>query len=439
MSGAMKSSIKNILDYKKPTFWVSLLIVAILLVLAIPLILNNLQPLNSEGSLQITDSVPMKGLEIYVWKNKDVMGNNDTYYTLRLGTNRIKELSEIYDTKLATNSMDKLNEKLAGFGSATEIFIYQMNTEDFSKAEMQAIADRLKLNNNYSMAIGLWQGASTEIGSNKDGVESMISANIAEIMSSPKSASDPEAYIATHRDAYENILKQGEDALTYLLVEFAKGNNNNLRGQLMMSLAQELLGQRNNVSDPNLAPQQWFEALVILNETRLPDFRYGGTDPVQQLVYAAELEQQDNAYKKEGFVIVAPKIFASYEEENKLRVFVTTFSAIYQLYNKTLSEVGGSVIPAAITFTKDADGNYQLTSYQPASDGSEFAPSIKDFCRLPISGKKITGLAAKMLRHYGDYQDIIQLERLNLQQHLRANQQAGIMLSLPDGATVPLT
>ncbi|MEI7885486.1 MAG: M56 family metallopeptidase [Clostridia bacterium] len=433
----VKSRIKNILNYKKPAFWVSLVILLILLVVAVPLISNNVKPLNGNSYLNTENVVPMKGLEIYVWKNKELTGNNDTYYTLQVGTNRIKELSEIYDTKLATNSLDKLNEMLAGFGSATEVFIYQMNTEDFTKAEMQAIADKIKLTQNtYSIAIGLWQGTTT--GTDSDTIKSIVEANIAEIMSSPKASSNPKDYIDAHQNAYENIVKQGEEALTYLLQQFAAGDNNNLRGQLMMRLAQDLLGTRNNVSDTTLAPQEWFKALVISRETKLPDFQYGGINPIEKLVYATELAQVANP-KQEGFIIVAPKIFASYEEENQLKVFVTTFSTTYRLYGKVLSEVGGSVVPAAITYTKDATGAYVLDSYQPASDGSEFAPSIKEFCRLPVSGKKIAGLADKILQHYGNYEDIIQLERLNLQQHLRANQQVGIMLALPSGETVPLT
>ncbi len=437
----MITKIKDILDYKKPAFWVSLVILLILLVVAIPLISNNVKPLNGNSSLNTENAVPMKGLEIYVWKNEELTGNNDTYYTLQVGTNRIKELSEIYDTKLATNSMDKLNEKLAGFGSATEIFLYQMNTEDFTKAEMQAIADEIKLTNNtYSISIGLWQGTTTTsgTGADSDTIGSIVEANITEIMTSPKESSDPQAYIDAHQNAYENIVKQGEEALNYLLQQFAIGDNNNLRGRLMMRLAQDLLGTRNNVSDTHLAPQEWFKALVISSETKLPDFQYGGINPIEKLVYATELAQYAN-YQQEGFVIVAPKIFASYEEENQLKVFVTTFSTTYRLYGKMLSGVGGSVVPAAITYTKDATGVYVLSSYQPASDGSEFAPSIKEFCRLPVTGKKIAGLADKILQHYGNYDDIIQLERLNLKQHLRANQQAGIMLSLPDGSTIPLT
>ena len=45
---------------------------------------------------------------------------------------------------------------------------------------------------------------------------------------------------------------------------------------------------------------------------------------------------------------------------------------------------------------------------------------------MPVSGKKIKGLADKILDYYMDYSDIIQLERENLIKHLKANNQYGV-------------
>ena len=52
-----------------------------------------------------------------------------------------------------------------------------------------------------------------------------------------------------------------------------------------------------------------------------------------------------------------------------------------------------SVVPAAITYVKNADGTYTLSDYKQAKDGSYFAPSIEDFCTMPVSGNTIVGLA----------------------------------------------
>lgn len=58
------------------------------------------------------------------------------------------------------------------------------------------------------------------------------------------------------------VLKHGgEEALSYMLSQFEQGNANGLRGQLMMGLCKELLGERNNVSDEALSPNGWFSQL----------------------------------------------------------------------------------------------------------------------------------------------------------------------------------
>lgn len=165
-----------------------------------------------------------------------------------------------------------------------------------------------------------------------------------------------------------------------------------------------------------------------------------GNDPIEKLVYTKEATRNRSS-DHGGFTIVAPKIFGSYTEEDKLKISVTTYSITYKLYGNVLSEEGGSVIPAAIVYTKNSDGNYILDEYKQAMDGSEFAKSIRAYCTMPVSGKKINGLANKILNHYGNYDDIIALERKNLIKHLKANHQNNIMLKVKgsDNKLLPLT
>lgn len=40
---------------------------------------------------------------------------------------------------------------------------------------------------------------------------------------------------------------------------------------------------------------------------------------------------------------------------------------------------------------------------------------------MPVSGKTITGLADKIIKHYSDYRDIKDLQRANLLKCLKAN------------------
>lgn len=258
------------------------------------------------------------------------------------------------------------------------------------------------------------------------------------IMSSPGASSNPYDYIKAHPDEYESILKMGEEALNYLLAQFEKGgNNNDLRGQIMMAVCKDLLGARNNVTNEGLLPQDWFSQLRPYQEIQLPNFKGKFSNRIEQLVY-------DTAIKKysrpdEEFTVVAPTIFGSYEEDNKLKVFVTVFSSRYRLYHKTLSEEGGSVIPAAITYTTDADGGYTLDEYLEAMDGAYFSKSIKRFCVMPVSKKEIPGLSDKILVDYRDNTKRSELLRKNLINHLKDNNQKGIILKLRTDEMVPLT
>lgn len=246
-----------------------------------------------------------------------------------------------------------------------------------------------------------------------------IGKSLDTILSSPLESSNAQDYINTHMDEYENILKYGgEDALQYMLSEFKAGKAEGLRGVVMMILCKELLGPRNNVKDLGLSPQQWYAALDILLETKLPHFKYDGDDPIEKLVYSTEVQQRATSEKR-GFIIVAPKIFGSYKEEDMLKVFVTTFTVRYELYGDTLSEAGGSIIPAAITYQKDTDGNFVLKEYVQAGDGSQFSPSIKNFCSMPKSKKNIKGLADQMIREYSNHDELHELLIDNLYKHLK--------------------
>jgi len=284
-------------------------------------------------------------------------------------------------------------------------------------------------------------GDAPKVGSDNNTMEpisEIIERNLSVILSSPKESSNPQDYINAHQDEYETILKYGDEALNYLLLQFENGNNNNLRGHIMMRLFKDILGARNNVTDDSLSPQDWFSQLSVYEETQLPNFSYDGNDPVEKLVYDTEIDK--NIYPHQGgFVVVAPKIHGSYEEVNKLKVFVTTYYANYHLYDKVISMGSAGVVPAAITYVKKPDGTYSLEEYRQAMDGSLFAKSIKEFCTMPVSGKEIKGLADKILDHYGNYEDIKTLQRENIIKHLKENNQTGIKLKSPTGEIIPLT
>lgn len=252
-----------------------------------------------------------------------------------------------------------------------------------------------------------------------ESTERFIEDSLEKILSSPKESSSPEDYINAHNDEYHDILKRGEHALNYLLGQFELGNIEGIRGEIMMSLAKELLGERDNITDNSLTPQDWYQALEIRKEVSIPDFKYEGGAPIEKLVYETEMGRDSGISKMGGFLVIAPVIYGTYEEEDMLKVFLTTYSQAYKLYENTLTETGGSVIPVAITYKKDSNGEYIEEKYEQARDGSNFGPSIRDFSTMPKSNKEIKGLADKILNDYGSSKDMIQLMNSNLYNHLK--------------------
>lgn len=438
--GNVKGRIKNVLNYKKPRFWVVVLSVIIVAAVGTGLIVN--------PKAQRSDQI--KGI---AWEfiNKEIAKYESN------------PEANIVDSKIIRLERIETFDNMADAPIDVYALEYRLLPEDLSKIvmaggmetdengwlkEKSSMGSPLLVvyrNSTSARFIGtLWTVTVKEDGGLESAVkkllnkkseidiEKLVEDNLAIIMSSPKEESDPKVYIQAHEEEYEKIIKfGGDEALQYMLSQFERGNAEGLRGHIMMQLCKELLGVRNNVADDTLTPQEWYEALSIRQEVKLPDFQYDGNDPIEKLVYATEIEMKFQPQR--GFTIVAPKIFGSFEEEGKLKVFVTTFSATYKLYDNVLELESGSVVPSAITFKKDNNGNYVLEKYEQARDGADWLPSIKKFCTMPVSGKTIPGLAEKIIEHYGNDEDIHNLHFENLFKHLKANGIKDAILYNPSG------
>ena len=277
---------------------------------------------------------------------------------------------------------------------------------------------------------------------NSTAVSQRVEDGLRTIMSSPLTSSNPQDYIDAHRDEYENLtLKYPDGVLDYLLSQFEAENADGLRGHIMMLLCKEMLGVQNNVTDESLSPQEWYSQLSIISEIKLPDFipenpddEYGG------LIYSAIV--QHYAKSDDGFMVAAPTVYGIYEEEDKLKIFMTVNYEYYKLYDKTLESTGGAVIPGAIVFRKGNDGwvyeEYLEVGSESLPDGAYFNDSLRKLCVMPVSEKEIQDLAEKMNT---DYTNDIRQELLmdNLIEHLTAYGQTGISFIKPDGSIIDLT
>lgn len=126
-----------------------------------PWLINNYgQGLGGVAFMDFQNPYPERSAELYVWKNKALTGNDNTYFTvLSEHTNEINKNrteSEIYNLAKASDDLNYINLDLNGIPNLTYLAIYQMNTTDFTKQEMADIADQIIINaDNHSISIGL--------------------------------------------------------------------------------------------------------------------------------------------------------------------------------------------------------------------------------------------------------------------------------------------
>lgn len=371
-------------------------------------------------------------VELYVWRNKDITGTDDVYYTILQGTNKTKRDSEIYNLDIATNQLELVNERLSQYQGDFHLSIKHDNS--MTKEEMYKLDESIIFNGNIRTIGVFGEVLDKESSNNKvfavaDKVEDLLQI----IMSSPLYSSAPGDYIKNHQTEYETIIKMGDDALEYMLSLFEKGEYDGLKGHIMMLACIDILGDRNNVEeDTYYSPKEWYSKLSPYQAVSLTPFKISAMDNIERLVYTAALSQySDN--NEDSVTIVAPRIFGSYEIDNELRIFTTVYYSEYKLYGTNLSQNSAGVVPAAIIYTKNDNGSYEFKEYVEARDGAYFKSSIEEFCHPRDD------IAEEIMTHYGDYSDIIMLMQDNLIYYLEENDMKGIGLKKHDGSIIPLT
>jgi len=174
--------------------------------------------------------------------------------------------------------------------------------------------------------------------------------------------------------------------------------------------------------------------------TMLPDFVYSGDDPYLKLVYDIYSFREFN--DQACFFVLSARVFDTYEEADRMNVFATVMFVYYNLYGNILVKDKIAVEPVCITFTKNPDSSYEYYHIKRAQKGNGFQHSVKDFCRMPITGKYLPHIAEQMLSHYNNYGDLLELQRANLVEHLQGLGLKGVSLYLPNAGkplVVPLT
>lgn len=133
---------------------------------------------------------------------------------------------------------------------------------------------------------------------------------------------------------------------------------------------------------------------------RLPAFVYDGKDPVEKMLYDAEVKQ--HPIDKDGyFVIVSSKIIYTSQEQNFLKIFAISDGQGYKIYSdNTVYKDSGWNFPIAVTCQKQPDGKYAMKKYEMPKDGGGYSDSVRAFCKTPVAGTEIKGLSERMMQKF---------------------------------------
>ena len=94
--------------------------------------------------------------------------------------------------------------------------------------------------------------------------DTLISALLQTICSSPAQSSNPGEYIKAHREEYNQLLELGSKTVSYCFVQFAQRNCWDLNGHIMANLCREIIGQTEEVYEDGtyMTGQDWFNTFA---------------------------------------------------------------------------------------------------------------------------------------------------------------------------------
>ena len=391
--GDVKSRIKNVLNYKKPRFWITIVSVIVLVAVALGLIFN---PVNKEEVNKYLD----------VNNALEEIKLSDEVIVRRMGLG-----GYILNGEGFTNSFKMLKEHKveSEYELASDIVVYIYGSPDYALIFYEAEPKLMKV---------IYNGESKYYKSYNDmyaEIEKMIMPiNYIvndEVMTAVMNGKKTNKTSYDDRPRGVDYLELSVGKYKYFIYE-DKGKYYVERPYgSIYEITEEIYENANKFATE---PNNYTNAEV--------------NDAFVEELVCRTIEADGGGYIKEDIVIVAPKIFGYYEEENKLKVFTTVYISNYSLKNNIVESESGGIIPYAITYIRNDEGSYSLEELLPSMDGAYWEKSIREFCTMPVSKKEIKGLADKIINHYGDYSDIIQLERERLIRYLEDSNLKGIYL-----------
>ncbi|WP_094551404.1 M56 family metallopeptidase [Petroclostridium xylanilyticum] len=270
----VKARIKNVLNFKKPAFWVIMIAVVAVCIAVVAFVadpkheqiapdlylgypiqtlMDNKTPYvgNNYKVIKLIDAMPLTkgivrdtvelqtanlpyGIMIYyemndasVIKIRDAI-SGDAFYRNSIVLFSLIDNVDIISCKIIDKTGDY--DEVSYIFTLTRAEAEKLIGEDVRHFAYNADTIRrlIDIINNISL------------GENHNDIARLIEENLAAIMSSPQEASNPYAYINIHKKEYENILKMGKEALPYL-IEILEKEDKGLRGNIAMFLCQDIV------------------------------------------------------------------------------------------------------------------------------------------------------------------------------------------------------
>jgi len=269
----VKTRIKNILNFKKPAFWVIVVAVAAVCAAVIAFAANP-----SESATYISEDYKISLKYPSYWES------NPNYIERYEGKDGFFQVGAINGESLSIDEVTKNDafHKLNPYGSDPKIINRTIDGQEArlilpsadQPEEMRNQAglivkypEAIKINGSLYYYFILWADEAhieqigntltflkKQIGDEKssDRIASLIEENLAAIMSSPKNSSNSQDYIDAHQAEYNAILALDTQALPYL-IEILKSGDKGLRGVIAAILCEDIVKRsmdKNNAVDP---------------------------------------------------------------------------------------------------------------------------------------------------------------------------------------------
>ena len=460
----IKGRIKNVLNYKKPTFWIAAVVSIVIVIATIGLMSNPkieeqdlsfLNPDNLISSMIDRDKIRVEivGQKGYTYSTAESLSKwidktkwKETHKVSFQGFGPTYVIKEIMRSDVKSQiSINYGNPIVATVDYDMKSRAYMISEEEFR--ELERIISESYFQPYDEEAYNIKSLNLSKYKDHKKGDEITLTdknaiESIKELTLSGKLTSRDSINESPSIDNYIRLAINTAQGTSYCYL-YEKKNKYYLEQPYMgiWEVSEEAFHEIIEISEKFGVVDESSSGNGRLIE--LSDFTYEGNDKILKLVYDTEISNFDGYRKEGGFMIPAIEVHGTYEEGNKLKVFITSYTDVFQLRdkskvskssgiiatpNKEIKSVGGSIVPIAITYTKNENGVYSLEDYITAKDGELFYPSIEEYCTMPISGEKIVGLAEDILEKYGNHDNLNDIMIENLKQHLKVNGQKNVYL-----------